>query len=146
MASISEMALKEARRLNLDLSIKEWMVPASAFSFECLEPTEAVFEAFRAAKAQGLPWVHTMPVPVLTYHSKDNKYRIMDGMMRICAAQAVGIKEIPAFVASGDTYDALKPILDHGYYGEDFVEMLAMVNTQVNENLDKRDRNRLAGK
>lgn len=145
MASIAEMALYEAKRLGLDLSVKSWMIPAAAFSFECIEPKRSMLEAFRDAKRDGLPWVEHMPVPVLTYHSRDDKYRIMDGMMRICSSQAVGIPEFPALVASGETYEALEPILDQGYYGEDFIEMLAMVNQQVRENLEKRDRNRLAG-
>jgi hypothetical protein len=66
----------------------------------------------------------------------------MDGMMRICSAQQAQIPEIPALVASGETYDELEHILNQGYYGEDFIEMLAMVNPIISENLKLRDRNR----
>lgn len=145
MASIAEMALNEAQRLGLDLNVKPWMVPTSAFSFNCIEPKRSMLEAFRDAKREGLPWVEHMPVPVLTYHPNVDKYRIMDGMLRICSAQAVDIPEFPALVASGDTYEALEPILDQGYYGDDFIEMLAMVNDQVRDNLNMRNRNKLAG-
>lgn len=142
MAAIPEMALAEAMRRNLDLSVKRWMVPTSVFSFQCLEPKRSMLEAFRDARTDGLPWVEGMPVPVLTYHPDRREYRIMDGMMRICSAQQMQIPEIPALVASGVTYDELEPILNQGYYGEDFVEMLSMVDPLVLENLKLRDQNR----
>lgn len=139
------MALEEARRLDLDLSIKSWMVPTSSFTFECLKPSPSTIKAFEMALEDGLSWLQEMPFPVLTYHKKENKYRIMDGMMRICAAQKAGMHEIPALIASGATFDALQAILEQGYYGEDFMEMLALADEPVRENLQKRDRNRLAG-
>lgn len=146
MASIPEMAFIEAERLGLDLSVQHLTVPAGAFSFGCLDPKADVLAALATALEDELPWVIGMPLPVLTYHPDTKEYRIMDGMMRICAAQMVGMKVFPALVANGDTYDALESILDNGYYGEDFVEMLAMTNEDVRKNLESRDGNRLAGR
>jgi hypothetical protein len=145
MASVPEMALQEAERLGLDLTVKTWMVPVDAFSFECLEPKPGIQAIFHQARNAGMEWVPEMALPVLTYHPRERKFRIMDGMMRICAAQVAHFKEIPALVANGDTYDALQPILDHGYYGEDFIEMLSMVNEDVRENIERRERYRLSG-
>ena len=71
----------------------------------------------------------------------------MDGMNRICAAQMEGFEEIPAFVASGETHAELwDAILKHGYFGEDFVEMLSLIHPEIRENLRRRDDMRLAGK
>ena len=102
-------------------------------------------EAFEDVRKKGAQWIPGMPIPVLVYYPRENDFRIMDGMMRICAAQKAGLRFIPAFIASGETYDVLEPILNRGYYGEDFVEMLSMVNPAVRNNLRLRDRNRLAG-
>ena len=142
MASIPELALAKAMHLKLDLSVHRWMVPADSFHFQCLEPKPAMLDAFHRARAENLPWVEEMPLPVLVYHEGRHEFRIMDGMMRICSAQQAQIPEIPALVASGETYDELEHILNQGYYGEDFIEMLAMVNPIISENLKLRDRNR----
>jgi hypothetical protein len=146
MSTIPEMALLKAKRLELDLGVSRRLVPTDVFHFDCLEPKSGMLRAFRQAKAAGHDWVEGMPIPVLTYQSSDRTFRIMDGMLRICSARKARIKEFPALVASGDTYDALEDILRNGYYGEDFIEMLAMVNPLVRENLEMRRRRFLSGK
>lgn len=142
MASIPERALEEARRLGLDLSVNKWLVPTAVFTFQCLEPKAVMLEAFKVAHRDGFLWVRNMPIPVVTHHRANREFRIMDGMARICSAQKARYTEVPALVASGETYEALRHILDEGYYGEDFIEMLAMVNPLVRENLELRDRNK----
>lgn len=146
MPSISEIALERAKELGLDLDVRLELVPTYVFTFECLEPKPEVLQAFRDAQVLGLSWVDGMPAPVVTWHKKSSAFRIMDGMMRICAAKEAGIREIPAFVSSGETYEALEPILKQGYYGEDFVELLALVNPEIRRNLESRDENRMAGR
>jgi hypothetical protein len=146
MPSVPERALAEAERLGLDLGVRKDLVPTNVFTFQCLEPKETLVEAFREAKRSHTFWVFGMPLPILTYHPGYREYRIMDGMMRICAAKTAGLDKFAAYVASGETYDALSSILDEGYYGEDFVEMLAMVNDEIRQNLEDRDKNRLAGR
>lgn len=146
MREISELALAEAKELGLDLDVHMETVPVHVFKFTCLAPKPEVLRAFLEAKALGLPWVEGMPMPVVTWHPKKSAFRIMDGMMRISAAQEAGIREIPVFVASGDTYEELEEILEQGYYGEDFVEMLAMVNPEIRRNTESRDENRMAGR
>lgn len=143
MASIAELALWYARDNDLDLSIKEMRVPTNAFFFKRLVPPKSLVRELRGAKKGGLPWVSGMPLPVLTLARRE--FRIMDGMKRIAAAKEAGYLEIPALVASGDTYEKLSPILANGYYGEDFIEMLATVDDLVRQNLELRDRNRLSG-
>lgn len=145
MASIPEIAYEEARKLGLDLRVLPGMVPTDAFAFECLEPKKDMLQAFRDARRDRENWVPGMPVPVLVYYPERNEWRIMDGMMRICSAQRAGIPSFPALIASGEAYDALEPILDQGYYGEDFIEMLAMTSEDIRDNLRKRDRKRLEG-
>lgn len=146
MPSVPELALAKAEELGLDLHVSRITVPTRIFTFKCIEPKGAVVRAFKEAADKGHSWVEGMPVPVLTYHSGLKEYRIMDGMMRICAAQIAGIRDIPALVASGELYEILEPILDEGYYGEDFVDMLAMVNEEIRNNRESRDSNRLSGK
>lgn len=144
--SVPQRALAKAQRdgLLLDAPLRE--IPTSVFSFHCLEPKPENLNLFREVLLEGLPWVDGIPFPVVTYNVSRNEWRIMDGMLRICTAQAAGFTEIPAFVASGETYEALAEILDEGYYGEDFVEMLSMVNPGVAKNMEARDQNRMAGK
>lgn len=146
MSSIPEQALAEAKRQKLDLTTQKWMVDPRTFKFDCLEPKPSMLQAFRAAHAAGRDWVQGMPVPVLTFHSNDRSFRIMDGMLRICSAKKAGMTQIPAIMANGNTYDALEHILVKGYYGEDFIEMLAMVNPFVQANLAMRDRNKAMGR
>jgi hypothetical protein len=145
MASIPEMAYEEARKLGLDLRVIPGMVPTAPFVFECLKAKDSMATAFHDAKRKYHKWVKGMPIPILVYYPERDEFRIMDGMMRICAAQAAGFDVFPALVASGETYDALEPILDQGYYGEDFIEMLMMASPSVRENQKIRDRNRLEG-
>lgn len=145
MPSIPEMALAEAEKLGLDLRVLSEMVPTEPFVFHCLTPKESMLEVFKDAFRERKAWVEGMPVPVLVYYPEKNEFGIMDGMQRICAAQKAGLEEIPALIASGETYDILRPILENGYYGEDFVEMLAMANENIRRNLSLRDRNRMAG-
>lgn len=121
------------------------MVPATAFTFRLLEPPEATLKVFREAARKGSSWPSGIPLPILTYHADDRMFGIMDGMMRIRSAQLAGIPQFRTLVASGETYDELMPILDQGYYGEDFVEMLCLVNPEVRKNQQSCNRNRLAG-
>lgn len=139
------MAYEEARKLGLDLRVIPGMVPTTPFVFECLKPKESMATAFHDAKRNLHKWVKGMPIPILVYYPERNEFRIMDGMMRICSAKEAGFDSFPALLASGETYDALEPILDQGYYGEDFIEMLMMVSESVRENQRMRDRNRLEG-
>lgn len=145
MPSIPELALAEARELGLDLSVQKMVVETSSFTFKCLEPRESMLQAFRRAHTGHRLWVNEMPVPVLTLNQRERKFRIMDGMLRICSAKRAGFKTFPALVANGETYDALEPILAKGYYGEDFIEMLAMVNPLIRENLAIRKYRFLSG-
>src|SRR5436190_7063572 len=98
-ASIAERALERAVKLGLDLSVVQGVVPTSVFGFDRLEPSSGMLRAFQDAVSLGLPWVEGMPVPVLVEHpgspSRLHGWRIMDGMMRIRAAQAAGVREIP---------------------------------------------------
>lgn len=146
MSTVAERALKEAKKKRLDLEVHLDLVPTSIFALKKVEPRLSVYQAMRDAASRGESWVQGMPYPVLTWHKTSGKYRIMDGMMRLVAAQMAGIPVIPALIASGETYDALEPILRNGYYGEDFIEMLAMVSPDIRKNLDLRDENRLSGK
>ena len=145
MPSIAELAIEEARDKHLDLSTRKMMVPVNAFKFHLLEPSKSVMAAFHQAKVQGLSWPKGVPLPVLTYHPADRTFGVMDGMMRIRAAQLMKMPQFPALVASGDTYDALQPILSRGYHGDDFVEMLCLVSPEVRKNQESCNRNRLAG-
>lgn len=144
--SVPERALAKAQRDGLILETPLREIPTSVFSFHCLEPKPESLNLFREALEQGLAWVEGVPLPIVTYNDSRNEWRIMDGMLRICTAQAAGYTEIPAFVASGETYEALADILDDGYYGEDFVEMLSMVNPEIARNMESRDQNRMAGR
>lgn len=146
MATIAQMALDEAHRLGLNLSVEIRAIPTDPFRFRCLKPKWEVLAAFQEAAKLKQEWVPGMPFPVVTFNRGREEYEIMDGMMRICAAVIAGFDRIPAYVASGETYDALEPILRNGYYGEDFVEMLALAHPDVARNLRLRDDMRLAGK
>jgi len=146
MESIPELALKYARTHRLDLTVRHTVIPTAPFVFKCLHPRASILEAFNRAKRGGQLWPLGMPIPVVTYDGTDDEWQIMDGMQRICAAQIEGFDEIPALVASGETHAALWHILKDGYFGEDFVEMLAMVDPLVRENQAMGDDLRLAGK
>lgn len=147
MASIPERALEYAKSHRLDLGVRHTVVPTAPFVFKCLQPRESLVETFRKAVRARQLWPLGMPIPVVTYHRSRDEWQIMDGMARICAAQTAGLEEIPALVASGETHDELyDAVLKEGYFGEDFVEMLAMVDPLVRENLALRDDMRLAGK
>lgn len=146
MESIPKMALKAARKRGLDLSVELQKIPTSPFRFRCLKPKHSTLEVFQKAREAGEEWVPGMPLAIVTYHTKRKEYEIMDGMMRICAAIMAGYDFIPAIVAKGETHDALYDILLEGYYGQDFVEMLAMANPSVDDNLRMGDAMRLAGK
>jgi hypothetical protein len=143
MDSVAEVAYREAKKLGLDLSVTVGPIPVDAFMFRYMRPRSSTLQALKKAKREGLEWAQDMPIPVVTLHGKT--FEIMDGMMRIRAAQEAGFKEIPAIIASGDTYDALRHILKRGYYGEDFVEMMAMESPVVRKNLEHRNKNRMAG-
>lgn len=145
MPSIPERGLAEARRLGLDLDVHLWMVPTSLFAFKGLVPPPSMVEAFKKAKREGLDWVPGMPKPVLVFHPKPEEYQIMDGIRRIASAKKAKFKEFPAFVSRGYVYDALEPIFQDGYYGEDYIEMLAMVNEEIRKNLDLTNKTKLAG-
>lgn len=147
MASIPERALEYARAHNLDLGVRHTVVPTAPFVFKCLQPRESILASFRKAMRARQLWPLGMPIPVVTYHRGRDEWQIMDGMQRICSAQMEGFEGIPAFVASGETHEELyDAVLKEGYFGEDFVEMLAMVDPLVRENLALRDDMRLAGK
>lgn len=135
----------EAQRLGLDLSVHLWMVPTKAFTFKGLVPPETTVEAFKRAKREGLDWVPGMPKPVLIYYPKEDEYRVMDGIRRIASAKKAKFKEFPAFVSRGHVYDFLEPIFQEGYYGEDYVEMLSMVNEEIRDNLELTNKTKLAG-
>lgn len=144
---IPEEALKYALHQHLDLSVHYTAIPTAPFVFKCLSPRKAILDAFKKAKRAGQLWPHSMPVPVVTYHKGHHEWEIMDGMNRICAAQIEGFEEIPAYVASGETHEELYAyILKDGYFGEDFIEMLALINPEIRDNLHRRDDMRLAGK
>lgn len=145
MPSIPERGLAEAKRLGLDLGVQLWNVPTKPFVFKGLVPPESMVEAFKRAKREGLPWVPGMPKPVLIYHPKEDQYEIMDGIRRIASAKKAKFKEVPAFVARGYVYDALEPLFQDGYYGEDYIEMLAMANPEIRENLELTNKTKLAG-
>lgn len=145
MPSIPEQGLAQAQKLGLDLGVVTKMVPTKPFFFENLIPKKSMVEGFKRAIQKGLPWIEGMPIPVLVYYPDRDEYRVMDGIMRIGSAKEAGMKEFPALVASGETYDALEPIMINGYYGEDYVEMLSMVDEKVRGNLETRDRNMLSG-
>jgi hypothetical protein len=138
---IVDLALAKAKAENLDLSAKKAFVPINAFVFHLLQPSNSVTQAFKGQ----LLWPDALPIPILTYHQKDKSFGIMDGMLRIRGAQLARLSTIPAYIASGETYDALESILDRGYYGEDFVELLCLVNAEVRKNQEGVNRNRLAG-
>ena len=147
MESVPERALKYAKAHNLDLTVQHTVVPTAPFVFKCLQPRASILGAFSRAKRGGQLWPLGMPIPVVTYNRTEDEWQIMDGMQRICAAQIEGFGEIPALVASGETHDALwEPVLKEGYFGEDFVEMLSMVDPLVRENQAMGDDLRLAGK
>jgi hypothetical protein len=146
MSSIPEQALSYASLYKLDLDVHKEMIPLEPFVFNCLTPRKEIVASFKKAKRAKLPWPDGMPVPVVTFNRKRHEWAIMDGMTRICAAKMTGFNQIPALVASGETHDELHHILQYGYYGEDFVEMLAAVNPLVLNNLQNRDDMRLAGK
>lgn len=147
MPSLPEQALQYARSHRLDLGIRHTTIPTAPFVFKCLEPKESMVEAFKKAVRVRQLWPLGMPIPVVTYDQDRDEWRIMDGMSRICSAQLAGIEEIPAFVANGATHDELyRVILKDGYFGEDFVEMLALIHPEVRANLTLRDDMRLAGK
>lgn len=147
MPSIAEAALQHALDRGLDLSVHYTAIPTAPFVFRCLSPRQGILQAFQRAKRQGDLWPPGMPVPVVTYSPRHKEWQIMDGMNRICAAQMEGFEEIPAFVASGDTHDELHRLILHkGYFGEDFIEMLALVSPEIRENLHRRDDLRLSGK
>lgn len=143
---IPQKALQKAMALKLDLEVREASVSTKPFEFKCIIPPSRVMNAFLIAKEHGLAWPDRMPLPIVTYHEGKNEWRIMDGMMRICAAKDSGLEKIPALVASGETFDALADILKNGYYGEDFAEMLAMVSPEVLANLELRDETQMSGK
>jgi len=145
MESVPKRALKAAKERGLDLRVDPMTISTAPYKFRCLKPKASVLEAFEKARERGQEWVPGMPVPVVTYHSKRNEWEIMDGMMRICAAIMAGYEVIPALVAKGETYDALDDILREGYYGEDFVEMLSMVNPDVARNCRLTDDLKLSG-
>lgn len=130
----------------MDLEVSQEIISTKPFEFKCLIPPDRVMRAFDQALAAGHPWPPGMPLSVVTYNAAKDEWKIMDGMMRICAAKDAGFQEIAALVASGETFDALESILRNGYYGEDFVEMLAMVSPTILENLELRDQSRMSGK
>lgn len=147
MRSIPEEALRYAQENGLDLSVHYTSIPTAPFVFKCLTPRQAIWNAFKKAKLNGDLWPNGMPVPVVTYNERAHEWQIMDGMNRICAAQIEGFEEIPALVASGETHDILyQHILKDGYSGEDFIEMLAIVDPQIRDNMRRRDDLRLSGK
>jgi len=147
MPSIPERALRYAQDRHLDLSIHHTTIPTAPFVFKCLTPRKGILDAFIRAKRLGELWPNGMPIPVVTYSPGRHEWQIMDGMNRICAAQMEGFEEIPAFVASGDTHNELyRAVLKDGYFGEDFIEMLALVSPEIRENLQRRDDLRLSGK
>lgn len=145
MPSIPERGLTEARRLGLDLDVQLWMVPTELFAFKGLTPPAAMVEAFKKAKREGLEWVPGMPKPVLVFHPKPEEYQIMDGIRRIASAKKAKFKDFPAFVGRGSVYDALEAIFQDGYYGEDYIEMLAMANEEIRKNLELTNKTKLAG-
>jgi len=147
MEPVPEEALRYAQDHHLDLAVHYTSIPTAPFVFKCLTPRKGILDAFAKARRAGQLWPHGMPVPVVTYHQGRHEWEIMDGMNRICAAQMEGFEEIPAFVASGETHDELyRVILKNGYFGEDFIEMLALVSPEIRENLQRRDDLRLSGK
>jgi len=143
---IPQRALQKALSEKLDLRVYQEMIPTGPFEFKCLVPPEKTMRAFARAIDDDRPWPPGMPLAIVTYHKGKDEWKIMDGMMRICAAKDAGFEEIPALVASGETVDALESVLKDGYYGEDFVEMLAMVSPVVLANIELRDQNRMSGK
>jgi hypothetical protein len=143
---IPQKALQKALSSKLDLEVRQEIVQTGPFAFRCLIPLPRVQEVFKYAYHDNLAWPSRMPIPIVTYHRGRDEWRIMDGMMRICAAKDAGFTQIPALVASGETFEALEEILKLGYYGEDFVEMLAMVSPLVLENIEQRDESRMSGR
>lgn len=139
------MALRAARERGLDLSVSLGTIPTKPFSFKCLKPRIGVLDALTKAREDGLEWAPGMPLPIVTYHEGRDEWEIMDGMMRICAAIMAGYDTIPAYVARGETHDALWDILKEGYYGHDFVEMLALENPDLDRNQKMGDDLKLSG-
>jgi len=147
MEPVPAEALRYAQEHHLDLTIHHASIPTAPFVFKCLAPRKGILDAFAKARQKGQLWPHGMPIPVVTYHKGRHEWQIMDGMNRICAAQMEGFQEIPAYVASGETHEILyEHILKDGYFGEDFVEVLAAVSPMIRSNLRRRDDMRLAGK
>lgn len=147
MPSLPEQALKYALDHSLNLTVYLAEIPTSPFIFKCLTPRPALLADFNKAMRAHQPWPSGMPLPVVTYRDDQHEWEIMDGMNRICAAKMEGFREVPALVASGETHDKLyRAILKNGYFGEDFVEMLAMVSPEVLTNLKLRNKTQMSGK
>lgn len=136
--SIIKKGLAFARKHKLDLGADIEDVPPRAFQTYGVIPSEDMIETIRKAREAALKWPADMPLPIVACAGPDTCI-ILDGHHRIEAADRLDLPDIPAIVASFETWDALLPVIEQEDVipYEDFIAILAEAgNKLVRKNLE----------